>query len=237
MDDFIPNRFDGQRAIVTGGSSGLGRGIADRLSAEGAEVEVWDIQPCDAHAFRRVDVTDWSAVRTAMTDFGTPDAVIASAGMNGPVAPVVDYPIEDWHAVFNLNIHGVFHTLRAAARQMSVVGYGRMVAIASIAGKEGNPNAAAYSSSKAAVIGLVKSLGKELAETGVTVNAIAPAAVETPIFLQMTEAHVSYMKSKIPMGRLGRVEEIASIACWLASREASFSTGACFDASGGRATY
>lgn len=226
------NRFKGRKAVVTGGASGIGAGIAARLAAEGAEVVIWDLAP----GGRRIDVTDAGAVSTAMAE-DAPDILVCSAGITGPNLPTWDYSPDDWTRVFDLNVHGVFYCNRAAAPAMQSGGWGRIVNIASIAGKEGNPNASAYSASKAAVIGLTKSLGKELATSGVTVNAIAPAAVQTAIFDQMTDAHIAFMKSKIPMGRFGTVDEIAAMACWIASDEGSFSTGFCFDQSGGRATY
>ncbi|WP_299628935.1 SDR family NAD(P)-dependent oxidoreductase [uncultured Tateyamaria sp.] len=234
------NRFQGRHAVVTGGAAGLGQGIADRIAAEGGSVEVWDIN-ADAlaatktHATRQIDVTDHAAVARAMAD-ANPDILVCSAGITGPNTTTWDYPVDDWLAVHNLNLNAVFYCCRAAAPIMQTKGWGRIVNIASIAGKEGNPNAPAYSASKAAVIGLTKSLGKELATSGVTCNAIAPAAVRTAIFDQMTQEHIDFMQSKIPMGRFGTVAEIAAMACWLASDEASFSTGFCFDQSGGRAT-
>jgi 3-oxoacyl-[acyl-carrier protein] reductase len=237
MAKVFEGRFDGQRAIVTGGASGIGAGIADRLAAEGAEVEVWDLQDAAGLATRKVDVTDWAAVKAAMADYGTPDVLVASAGITGPNLTTWDYPVDDWRAVFELNVHGVFNVLKAAAPPMRAAGYGRIVAIASVAGKEGNPNAPAYSASKAAVIGLTKSLGKELAGSGVTANCVAPAVVETPLLSQMTDDHIAFMKSKIPMGRFGMVDEVAALVTWIASPEASFNTGACFDLTGGRATY
>lgn len=225
-------RFKGRKAVVTGGASGIGHAIATRLEAEGAEVIVWDISPVG----RQIDVTDNAAVEAAMRA-DAPDLLVCSAGITGPNATTWNYDPVDWHRVFDLNMHALFYCNRAAAPIMSDKGYGRIVNIASIAGKEGNPNAPAYSASKAGVIGLTKSLGKELAQTGVTCNAIAPAVVDTPILDQMTPEHVAYMKSKIPMDRFGTLDEIAALACWLLSEEASFSTGAVFDASGGRATY
>ncbi len=236
------NRFEGRHAVVTGGAAGLGHGIASRISAEEGSVEIWDINADLLAALdlpncttRQIDVTDADAVQTAMQE-ANPDILVCSAGITGPNSTTWDYPVADWLAVHNLNLNAVFYCCRAAAPLMIAKGWGRIVNIASIAGKEGNPNAPAYSASKAAVIGLTKSLGKELATTGVTCNAIAPAAVHTAIFDQMTQEHIDFMKSKIPMGRFGTVEEIAAMACWLASEEASFSTGFCFDQSGGRAT-
>ncbi len=234
------NRFKGRHAVVTGGAAGLGEGIAARIKAEGGSVEVWDIDgdalaKVAGHATRQIDVTDADAVARAMND-ANPDVLVCSAGITGPNTTTWDYAVDDWLAVHNLNLNAVFYCCRAAAPLMKAKGWGRIVNIASIAGKEGNPNAPAYSASKAGVIGLTKSLGKELATTGVTCNAIAPAAVHTAIFDQMTQEHIDFMQSKIPMGRFGTVEEIAAMACWLASDEASFSTGFCFDQSGGRAT-
>lgn len=226
------DRFKGRKAVVTGGASGIGKGIADRLRAEGADVIAWDLAP----GGRVIDVTDNTAVETAMAE-DAPDLLICSAGITGPNATTWDYDPKDWRAVFDLNVNGVFYCNRAAAPHMIGQGYGRIVNIASIAGKEGNPNAPAYSASKAAVIGLTKSLGKELAQTGVTCNTIAPAAAQTPILDQMTPEHVAYMKSKIPMNRLAEVDEITSMVCWVLSDEAAFSTGFVFDCSGGRATY
>lgn len=239
-------RFAGRRAIVTGGASGIGKACAERMKNEGAEVTVWDIDAAamaamDGVQTRKVDVTDPAAVEAAMqadsAGMGGLDILVCSAGITGPNIKTWEYPLEDWHKVYDLNLHGVFYCNRVAAPMMKAAGYGRIVNIASIAGKEGNPNAPAYSSSKAAVIGLTKSLGKELADTAVTVNCVAPAAVESPIFDQMTPEFIAYMKSKIPMGRFGTPDEIAAMVTWLASEEAAFSTGACFDVSGGRATY
>ncbi|WP_415922660.1 SDR family NAD(P)-dependent oxidoreductase [Tateyamaria sp. SN6-1] len=237
------NRFKGRHCVVTGGASGLGEGIATRLAAEGATVEVWDINgealahvQQDRITTRQIDVTDPDAVSWAMTET-QPDVLVCSAGITGPNATTWEYSVEDWLSVHMLNLHAVFYCCRAAAPIMTDKGWGRIVTIASIAGKDGNPNAPAYSASKAGVIGLIKSLGKELATSGVTANAIAPAAVRTAIFDQMTQEHIDFMQSKIPMGRFGTVEEITAMACWLASDEASFTTGFCFDQSGGRATY
>jgi NAD(P)-dependent dehydrogenase (short-subunit alcohol dehydrogenase family) len=242
-------RFDNRKAVVAGGASGIGEGITRRLAREGATVTVWDISPANLAKFegveniraRQIDVTDPTAVTVAMIEdeaaMGGIDTLVCSAGITGPNTTVIDYPTEDWLKVFDLNVNGLFYCNRAAAARMRPAGFGRIINIASVAGKEGNPNASAYSASKAAVIGLTKSLGKELADTQITVNAIAPAAVHTAIFDQMTPEHIAFMKSKIPMGRFGTVDEISAMACWLASKEASFATGSVFDQSGGRATY
>ncbi|MGH7056393.1 MAG: SDR family NAD(P)-dependent oxidoreductase [Acetobacteraceae bacterium] len=246
----MAGRFPGKGAVVTGGASGIGEAIARRLAAEGAQVSIWD---CDEAALARakatarsshaalVDVTDWSAVeraaRTTAEAIGGIDILVASAGITGPNTTVWQYPIADWLKVFDVDVHGVFYCSRAVVPLMQAHDYGRIVNIASIAGKEGNPNAAAYSAAKAAVIGLTKSLGKELAGSGIRVNCVTPAAVETPIFAQMTEAQIAFMRGKIPLGRFGTVDEIAALVCWIASEECSFATGAVFDISGGRATY
>jgi len=242
-------RFENRKAVVTGGASGIGAAITQRLAREGAQVTVWDInadnlatvQGMEDIRTRQIDVTDPDAVTAAMaedqTAMGGIETLVCSAGITGPNTTVIDYPTEAWLKVFDLNTHGVFYCNRAAAALMRPAGFGRIVNIASIAGKEGNPNASAYSASKAAVIGLTKSLGKELANTEITVNSIAPAAVHTAIFDQMTPEHIAFMKSKIPMNRFGTPDEITSMVCWLASDEASFTTGAVFDQSGGRATY
>lgn len=242
-------RFANRKAVVTGGASGIGAAITRRLAGEGAIVTIWDVSEGNLAVFegvenvrlRQIDVTDPDAVNAAMAEDRDAmhglDTLVCSAGITGPNTTVIDYPTEAWQKVFDLNVHGLFYCNRAAAALMRPAGFGRIVNMASVAGKEGNPNASAYSASKAAVIGLTKSLGKELADTRITVNAIAPAAVHTAIFDQMTEEFIAFMKSKIPMGRFGTIDEIAALACWLASDEASFSTAAVFDASGGRATY
>jgi 3-oxoacyl-[acyl-carrier protein] reductase len=245
----VTARFAGQPAVVTGGVSGLGLGIAERLISEGARVCVWDADPAVAekaaaigaeHAIR-VDVTDASAVQAAadktVAQLGGIKIMVASAGITGPNFPAWEYPLEQWRRVIDINVNGVYYCNRAVIPHMLGQDYGRIVNIASVAGKEGNPNAAAYSASKAAVIGLTKSLGKELAETAVRVNCVTPAAVDTPLFEQMTEAQIAYMLSKIPMKRFGTVPEVAALTAWLCSAECSFSTGAVFDISGGRATY
>jgi 3-oxoacyl-[acyl-carrier protein] reductase len=237
------SRFAGRAAVVTGGASGIGETVAGRLSAEGAAVCIWDqeepVQP--QQITLKVDVTDLAQVEKATEEslrrLGRIDILICSAGITGPNTTLWSYPPEAWRRVFEVNVHGVFYCNRAVVPSMMERGYGRIVNIASVAGKEGNPNASAYSASKAAVIGLTKSLGKELAKTGITVNTVTPAAVRTPMFDQMTDEHIQFMLSKIPMGRFGTMEEIAALILWLASEECSFSTGAVFDLSGGRAVY
>lgn len=244
----FPGRFEGQRAIVTGGAAGIGLAIAQRLAAEGARVIVWDRDAAAIEAARSpaidgiaLDLVKPAAVeaaaKTTAEALGGVDVLVCSAGITGPNRTTWEYPIEDWRRVFDVNVHGLFYCNRAVVPAMIAGGYGRIVNIASVAGKEGNPNASAYSASKAAVIALTKSLGKELAKTPITVNCVTPAAVRTAIFEQMSEEHIAFMLSKIPMGRFGQVEEVTSLVLWLASRECSFSTGAVFDVSGGRATY
>jgi NAD(P)-dependent dehydrogenase (short-subunit alcohol dehydrogenase family) len=238
------NRFAGQGAIVTGGASGIGRDIATRLVAEGARVCVWDRSPgAESSAMHQitVDVTNPGEVDAAMAEslkaLGKLDVMVVSAGITGPNATVAEYPTEGWLQVMDVNLNGAFYCNRAAVRSMMPAGYGRIVNIASIAGKEGNPNASAYSASKAGLIALTKSLGKELAKTEIRVNCVTPAAANTPIFAQMSQAHIDFMLSKIPAGRFAEIGEITALVCWLASGECSFSTGAVFDVSGGRGTY
>jgi len=239
-------RLTDRVAIVTGGASGIGAGIAARLAADGARVSLWDrdeaaLAGAAAAHKAAVDVTDADAVARAAADteatLGRVDILVASAGITGPNLSVRDYPVAEWDRVIDVNLNGVFYCNRAVVPHMLRNGYGRIVNIASIAGKEGNPNAAAYSASKAGVIGLTKSLGKELARTDIRVNCVTPAAVRTPLFAQMTQEHIDFMLSKIPIGRFGEIDEIAALVCWLASEECSFSTGGVFDISGGRATY
>ena len=228
--------FKGRTAIVTGGMQGIGAAIVKRLEQSGAKVKVWDLEGSP-----KVDVSDRTSVEQAasqaISGLGKIDILVNNAGIAGKNVPTVDYPVEEWDRVLRVNLTSQFLCCRAVAPHMVKAGYGRIVNIASIAGKEGNPNAVAYSASKAGVISLTKSLGKELAQSGVLVNCVTPAAAKTAIFDQMTETHIQYMLSKIPLGRFVHVEEIAALVCWLASADCSFSTGAVFDISGGRATY
>jgi 3-oxoacyl-[acyl-carrier protein] reductase len=242
----MAERFAGRVAVVTGGASGIGAGIAVRLREEGAKVSLWDrdsaaLANADMPHEFALDVTDAAAVQRAAEEtartLGRIDILVACAGITGPNATVWEYPVAEWDRVIDVNLNGVFYCNRAVVPHMLRGSYGRIVNIASIAGKEGNPNASAYSASKAGVIGLTKSLGKELAKTGIRVNCVTPAAVRTPLFDQMTQEHIDFMLSKIPVGRFGGIDEITSLVCWLASEECSFSTGAVFDVSGGRATY
>ncbi len=244
-------RFEGMGAVVTGGASGIGLAVAKRIAAEGGKVTLWDVDQARLDAAvagigaqaraERLDITDPAAVekaaKAAEAAMGRIDALVCSAGVAGQNALVVDYPVEEWKRVFDINVNGLFFCNKFVAKLMKARGYGRIVNLSSIAGKEGNPTACAYSASKAAVIGFTKSLGKELAKDGITVNAVAPATVETPILEQVSEAHIAYMRSKIPMDRFGTVDEAAALITWLASRECSFSTGSTYDLSGGRATY
>ncbi len=228
--------FKGRTAIVTGGMQGIGAAIVKRLEASGAKVCVWDLD-----APEKVDVADPGSVERAtaraVADLGKIDVLVNNAGIAGMNQPTVDYPVEEWLKVLSVNLTSQFLCCRAVAPHMVKGGYGRIVNIASVAGKEGNPNAVAYSASKAGVISLTKSLGKELAQTGVLVNCVTPAAAKTAIFDQMTEQHINYMLSKIPMNRFVQVDEIAALVGWLASEDCSFSTAGVFDISGGRATY
>ena len=243
----------GQRAVVTGGARGIGFAIAARLLADGADVAIWDVDAAQgekaaAQLSERgrvealpVDVADAASVergaRETLHRYGRVDILVNNAGIAGPNMPVWEYPKDAWQKILDIDLTGVFLCCRALVPSMRERNYGRIVNIASVAGKEGNPNAAAYSAAKAGVIALTKSLGKELAGTGVLVNCVTPAAVETDIFAQMTREHIEFMKSKIPMGRFGKVEEVAALVAWLSSKECAFSTGAVFDISGGRATY
>jgi NAD(P)-dependent dehydrogenase (short-subunit alcohol dehydrogenase family) len=228
--------FAGRTAVVTGGAQGIGAAIVERLRTSGARVVIWDLDGTP-----KVDVSDAASVdaalKAALRELGKIDVLVNNAGIAGKNAPTVDYPVEEWERVLRVNLTSQFLCCRAVVPHMVKAGYGRIVNIASIAGKEGNPNAVAYSASKAGVISLTKSLGKELAQTGVLVNCVTPAAAKTAIFEQMTQTHIAYMLSKIPMNRFVNVDEIAALVCWLASEDCSFSTGAVFDISGGRATY
>ncbi|MCC5954641.1 MAG: SDR family oxidoreductase [Natronohydrobacter sp.] len=243
--------FADQVAVVTGGAQGIGREVAMRLAAQGARIAIWDMDAALAEETARelgggafvcpVDVSDWSSVHDAAVQThsigGRIDICVNSAGIAGSNAPLQAYPVDEFRRIIEINLLGTFHVNRAVVPMMTDQNYGRIVNIASIAGKEGNPNASAYSSSKAGVIGLTKSLGKELADKNVAVNCVTPAAARTRIFDQMSSEHIAFMLSKIPRGRFLELPEAAAMICWLASRENSFTTGAVFDLSGGRATY
>jgi len=243
--------FKGRTAVVTGGAAGIGYAIGERLAASGARVALWDRDAAalakaqaalgGAAVVHALDVSDANAVERAVAATGEAlgriDVLVCSAGIAGPNFTTWEYPLDAWRQVIDVNLNGLFYCNRAVVPVMLKGGYGRIVNIASIAGKEGNPTASAYSASKAGVIGLTKSLGKELAKTGIRVNCVTPAAVRTAIFDQISQQHIDFMLSKIPMGRFGGADEIAALVCWLASEDCSFSTGAVFDLSGGRATY
>jgi 3-oxoacyl-[acyl-carrier protein] reductase len=249
------NKLDlaGRVGVVTGGCSGIGLAIAQRIADSGGLLSLWDR---DAAALEKtakelgaktkvhtavVDVSKYADVQAAAKStaahFGKIDCLVNSAGVAGDNKLAWELAVEEWVRVHDINLHGTYYACREVIPHLQKNGYGRIVNIASIAGKEGNPTASAYSSSKAAVIGLTKSLGKELAKQNITVNCVTPAAVKTPIFNQVSQQHIDYMLQKIPMGRFGLVEEIAAMVCWLCTEDASFSTGAVFDLSGGRATY
>ena len=228
--------FKNRTAVVTGGMIGIGAAIVKRLEASGARVAIWDVNGPE-----KVDVTDQDsidrALKKTLASFGKIDVLVNNAGIAGPTMPVVEYPVADWKRVIDIDLHGPFLVSRVVVPHMVKAGYGRIVNIASIAGKEGNPNAAAYAAAKGGLIAFTKALGKELAQTGVLVNCVAPAAAQTAILDQVTPEFAKFMLSKIPMGRFVKVEEIAALVCWLATEDCSFSTGGVFDISGGRATY
>ncbi len=246
----FPGRYEGRCAIVTGGASGLGKQVAARIVAEGGKVALWDLNAdaldatkdeIGATHVQALDVSDETAVAAAAKDsaaaLGKIDILVCSAGITGATATVWDYPVDSWQRVIDINLNGLFYCNRALVPFMLDNGYGRIVNLASVAGKEGNPNASAYSASKAGVIGFTKSLGKELAGKGVIANALTPATFESPILDQLPQSQVDYMRSKIPMGRLGLVEESAAMVCFMASEECSFTTASTFDTSGGRTTF
>jgi len=245
-------RFEGRTAVITGGASGLGHGVAERILAEGGKVSIWDAGETLPTACERlggigpihgihVDVSDPDAVEAAAKasaqELGKIDILVCSAGITGATVPVHEFPLDSWKRVVEINLNGLFYCNRAIVPHMLANGYGRIVNVSSVAGKEGNPNASAYSATKAAVIGFTKSLGKELASKGILANAITPATFVSPILAQMPQSQIDYMKSKIPMGRLGEVSESAAMVCFMASEECSFTTASIFDTSGGRTTY
>lgn len=243
-------RFAGRTAVITGGASGLGLETAKRITQEGGKVSLWDLDPgalagakkeSGAAHVMALDVSDARAVEAAANQsrkaLGKIDILVNSAGITGATHTVIDYPIDSWLKVMDVNVNGLFYCCRFIAPMMVEGGYGRIVNISSVAGKEGNPNAGSYSTAKAAVLGFTKSLGKELATKGVVVNAVTPATFESPILKGVPQSHIDYMRSKIPMARLGTASEIAAAVCWLASEECSFTTASTLDTSGGRTTY
>ena len=236
-------RFEGRVALVTGGASGIGAAVARRLLGEGARVASLDLEAkapegvfgLAGDVSRSSDIDD--AVAAVREEYGPIDVLVCSAGVPGALLSTADVPDDEWKNVLAINADGVFFSNRAVLPSMVEHGYGRIVNVASIAGKEGNPMAAAYSASKAAVIAMTKAIGKDVAGTGVLVNCVAPAVIETPILDGISQDHISYMVERIPMGRMGEPHEVAALVCWLASSECSFSTGATYDISGGRAVY
>ncbi len=243
-------RFAGRCAVITGGASGLGFAVAERIVAEGGQVSLWDSNAdalaeaaaaIGAASVSQVDVGDLAAVEAAVeasvAAMAHIDILVCSAGITGATAPAHQYPMDSWRQVVDVNLHGVFHCNRSVIPLMLANGYGRIVNISSVAGKEGNPNASAYSATKAAVIGFTKSVGKELAGKGIVANALTPATFESPILEQLPQSQIDYMLSRIPMGRLGRVEESAAMVCFMASEECTFTTASTFDTSGGRTTF
>jgi 3-oxoacyl-[acyl-carrier protein] reductase len=244
----MKTQLDGQVAIITGAARGIGLGIAKLMAERGAKVVIWDrdLAPLQSAGFKpaaaqAVDVASYASVESAfnaaVAQLGKVDILVNNAGINGPIAPTWEYPLEDWDRVVAIDMTAVFYASRLAAKHMRENKYGRIVTVASIAGKEGVPNISAYSAAKAGVIGFSKALAKELTDVGVTVNCIAPAMTETPLLDGMTEEHIRNMKAKIPMGRFVQVDEIAELAAWIASPACSFTTGFVFDITGGRATY
>jgi len=244
------NRFNGRNAIVTGGASGLGKAVAARIVAEGGTVVLWDLNEKNldiaqgetgAKGVIAVDVSNHdhvaNAVKKSAEILGKIDILINAAGITGATQPVWEFPTDSWLRVMDINLNGLFYCCRYVVPHMLANNYGRIVNIASVAGKEGNPNASAYSASKAGVIGLTKSLGKELATKNVIVNALTPATFDSPILEQLPQSQVDYMRSKIPMGRLGLIDESVAMVCFMASEECSFTTASVFDTSGGRTTY
>jgi len=241
--------FKNQVAVVTGGANGIGFSVAERLSKSGASVKIWDLdieaaqtaaETINAEAVE-CDITDWisvqNATETSINGSEKIDILVNSAGIAGPNDTVVDYDNKAWDRIISVNLTGTYYVNKAVVPHMKANGYGRIVNIASVAGKDGNPNASAYSASKAGVIALTKSLGKELADSNIAVNCVTPAAARTAIFDQMSQEHIDYMLSKIPRGRFVEVQEISSMIAWMVSSENSFTTGAVFDLSGGRSTY
>jgi NAD(P)-dependent dehydrogenase (short-subunit alcohol dehydrogenase family) len=239
----LPNTYDfeGRVALVTGGASGIGAATAARLRDSGARVAVFDREPVDGYLSLTGDISSSADVNRAVgrveQELGRIDALVNSAGIPGESVRTTEVTDEEWQRVFAINADGSFYMCRAVLPGMVERGYGRIVLVASIAGKEGNPMAAAYSASKAAVIAMTKAIGKDAAGTGVLVNCIAPAVIETPILQSLSQRHIDYMVERIPLGRMGRADEVAALACFLASEELSFSTGATYDISGGRAVY
>lgn len=241
--------FKNQVAVVTGGANGIGFSVAERLSKSGASVKIWDLdieaaqtaaETINAEAVE-CDITDWisvqNATETSINGSEKIDILVNSAGIAGPNDTVIDYDNKAWDRIISVNLTGTYYVNKAVVPHMKANGYGRVVNIASVAGKDGNPNASAYSASKAGVIALTKSLGKELADSNIAVNCVTPAAARTAIFDQMSQEHIDYMLSKIPRGRFVEVKEISSMIAWMVSAENSFTTGAVFDLSGGRSTY
>lgn len=243
--------FKGRVAIVTGGAQGIGGAVVDRLAKGGAQIAIWDMDLSQAERKAKetangamavgVNISDWSSVAAAyektIGQFGKVDILVNSAGISGSNAPVADYPVDEFQTIVNVNLVGTFHVNKVVIQAMRAQNYGRIVNIASVAGKEGNPNAGAYSASKAGVIGLTKSLGKEQADRNIAVNCVTPAAARTRIFEQMKPEHIEFMLSKIPRGRFLELNEAAAMIAWLVTEENSFTTGSVFDLSGGRATY